>query len=124
MEDTIRALVSDGKLAPNKGKKDEELPAEYRKAKEWFADDKIEGWLSGKYLDNDDPFVAKTAKIISGKAPIALRLANRIIDEGYELPLSEAIQKELVHLNEIFSTADALTGLASVGKGRPTFEGK
>ena len=67
---------------------------------------------------------AKAAKMIGTKAPVALRLANQIIDEGYELPLTEAVKKELAHLEEIFSTADALTGLKSVGKGRPTFEGK
>lgn len=31
---------------------------------------------------------------------------------------------ELAHLGEIFSTKDALTGLRSVGEGRPEFEGR
>jgi hypothetical protein len=62
--------------------------------------------------------------MIAGKAPTALRLVNEIIDTGYEMPLAEAVKQELVHLNEIFSTADALTGLTSVGKGKPTFEGR
>ena len=30
---------------------------------------------------------------------------------------------ELSHLHEIFSTRDALTGLLSIGKSRPIFEG-
>jgi len=89
-----------------------------------FEDANIETWLSGRYLESDDPLTAKTARIIAGKAPLALKFANQIIDDGYEMPLSEGAKEELVHLNEIFSTADALTGLTSVGKRRPTFEGK
>ena len=97
---------------------------EWRKIQSLFADENIDKWLAGKYLESDDPLIAKTAKIIAAKAPLALRLANQIIDTGYEQPLSEGIKGELEHLNEIFSTADALTGLSSVGKGMPTFEGR
>jgi enoyl-CoA hydratase / 3-hydroxyacyl-CoA dehydrogenase len=124
IEDKIKTLISEEKLVPNKGKKTEDLIPEFRQIKKLFADENIEAWLSNKYLENDDPLVAKTAKIISSKAPIALRLANEIIDTGYEMPLSEGVKQELVHLNEIFSTADALTGLTGVGKARPTFEGR
>jgi enoyl-CoA hydratase/3-hydroxyacyl-CoA dehydrogenase len=124
IEDKIRTLISEEKLVPNKGKKTEDLTPEFRQIKKLFADENMEAWLNNKYLENDDPLVAKTAKIISSKAPIALRLANEIIDSGYEMPLSEGIKQELDHLNEIFSTADALTGLTSVGKARPTFEGR
>jgi len=122
IEDKIKTLISEEKLAPNKGKKMEELTPELRQLNELFADENIDAWLSNKYLESDDPLTAKTAKIISSKAPIALRLANEIIDTGYEMPLSEGVKQELAHLNEIFSTADALTGLTSVGKKRPTFE--
>jgi enoyl-CoA hydratase / 3-hydroxyacyl-CoA dehydrogenase len=124
IEDKIRTLISEEKLVPNKGKETEDLTPEFRQIKELFADENIEAWLSNKYLANDDPLVAKTAKIISSKAPIALRLANEIIDSGYAMPLSEGVKQELAHLNEIFSTADALTGLTSVGKARPAFEGR
>ncbi|MBW2605957.1 MAG: enoyl-CoA hydratase/isomerase family protein, partial [Deltaproteobacteria bacterium] len=124
IEDKIKTLIFEGKLVPNKGKKMEELTPELRQIKELFADENIDAWLSNKYLESDDPLVAKTAKIISSKAPIALRLANEIIDTGYEMPLSEGVKQELAHLNEIFSTADALTGLTSVGKAGPTFEGR
>ena len=75
-------------------------------------------------MKSDDPLVAKTAKTISGKAPIALKLANRIIDDGYEKPLKEGLKEELAHTNEIFSTKDALTGLTNVGKKDIQFEGK
>jgi enoyl-CoA hydratase/3-hydroxyacyl-CoA dehydrogenase len=124
IEDRMLELIAEEKLVPRKGKSSEELPAQWHKIKELFADENIDALLAGKTIDSDDPLVAKTAKIIASKAPIALRLANQIIDTGYALPLSEGIKGELSHLNEIFSTADALTGLSSVGKGMPTFEGR
>ena len=124
IEEKMIGLINEGKLVPRKGKDIEELSPEWRKIKELFSDENIDKWLAGKYLENDDPLIAKTAKIITSKAPIALRLANKIIDNGYELPLSEGIKGELEHLNEVFSTADALTGLSSVGKEMPTFEGR
>ncbi|MBW1721865.1 MAG: enoyl-CoA hydratase/isomerase family protein [Deltaproteobacteria bacterium] len=124
IEEKIKSGISDGTLVPNKGRKEEELPEEWRKIKALFSDDNIPGLLDGKFAESDDPLAAKTAKILSTKAPIALRLANQIMDEGYGKPLAEATRLELDHLKEIFSTKDALTGLTSVGKGRPVFEGK
>ena len=124
IDEKIQTLVAEGKLEPRKGKAPEDLPDEWRQIRALFSDENIDAWLAGEFLDSDDPIAAKAAKMIGRKAPIALRLANQIVDEGYELPLIEAVRKELAHLEEIFSTADALTGLKSVGKGRPTFEGK
>lgn len=124
IEGKLKVLIDSGRLVPKKGKDIKALPEEFQKLQALFSDENIDKWLNGDYLGNDDPLIAKTAKIIASKAPLALKLANRIIDEGYELPLTEGMQKELDHLNEIFSTKDALTGLSSVGKGRPTFEGK
>ena len=118
-------MIAAGKLVPNKGKDTEALPEDWRKIKGLFADENIDGLLAGNYLENDDPMVAKTAKGIARNAPIALRLANQIVDAGYEIPLSEGVKLELAHLKEVFSTADALTGLSSVGgKEKPKFEGR
>jgi enoyl-CoA hydratase/3-hydroxyacyl-CoA dehydrogenase len=120
----LRTLLAQGTLRPRKGKDLKDLPEEWQKINSLFSDENIEGWLAGKYLESEDPIAAKAAKMIAKKAPIALRLANQIIDEGYERPLKEAVKKELAHLEEIFSTDDALKGLKSVGRGRPTFEGR
>ncbi len=119
----IESLIKGGKLASKKGKKTEELPAEWQKIKALFADENIPSWLSGKYLTSDDPLEAKTAKTLAGKAPIALRMVNDIMDKGYKMPLKDGLKEELAHLDEIFRTKDALTGLTGVGK-RPQFEGK
>jgi enoyl-CoA hydratase/carnithine racemase len=62
-------------------------------------------------------------KRIATKAPVALRLAERLIDEGGKIDLEAGLQMELDHLIEIFSTKDAYEGLSSLGKRKPAFKG-
>ena len=124
IEAFIQKRIAEKKLTPKKGKKTSALPAEWRKIKELFSDDHIADWLSNNYLQSSDELTAKVAKTISTKAPLALKMANRIIDQGFVLPLEKGLKLELKHLNDIFSTQDALTGLTSVGNGRPVFAGK
>jgi enoyl-CoA hydratase/3-hydroxyacyl-CoA dehydrogenase len=120
----ILSMIDAGTLKPRKGKEAGDLPENWSKIKELFADRNIDDWLNGKYLDTDDPLAAKTAKIMASKAPLALKFANQIVDAGFEKPLKEGLKEELAHLNEIFSTKDALTGLTNVGKKDIPFEGK
>ncbi|HDR15184.1 MAG TPA: 3-hydroxyacyl-CoA dehydrogenase/enoyl-CoA hydratase family protein, partial [Desulfobacteraceae bacterium] len=120
----VKRLVLEGCIKRQKGRLIGGLPEKWAVITDKFRDEHIQQWLSGAYASSPDPFETKTAKIISSKAPIALKLADRIIDEGYNLPLREATGLELKHLTEIFSTSDALTGLKSVGKGKPVFQGK
>ncbi len=59
----------------------------------------------------------KIIKTIHQKAPIALRIADKLITE------KRGCESELEHLHEIFSTSDALLGLTSIGK-QVAYEGK
>ena len=52
----------------------------------------------------------KLCKVIKRKAPIALEIAEKLIDEA------KGCETELTELNHIFSTQDALLGLTSIGK--------
>ena len=61
---------------------------------------------------------------VRANAPIALAMAERLIDEGQALPLAEAMQHELDRLPELFATRDAREGLATLGKGQPAFQGR
>lgn len=78
--------------------------------------------FAGKADAGDDAAVQKTAKKIASKAPIALRIAEKLIEGGDGKPLDEGLEMELAHLEEIFSSEDALTGLSSLGRGRPEFK--
>lgn len=57
-----------------------------------------------------DPDTEKIIKRISSKAPVAVRLADKLIEE------EAGCESELEHLEEIFSSQDALLGLTSIGK--------
>ncbi len=52
----------------------------------------------------------KLAKTIKYKAPIALKLAEQLINEA------KGCSSELDHLREVFLTSDALLGLSSIGE--------
>ena len=95
----------------------------WKQIKALFSDKNIDGLLKGKYADSKDPVEAKTAKMIASKAPLALTLSNQIMDAGYAMSLKDGLKEELAHLNEIFSTDDALLGLTSIGK-KVQFAGK
>ena len=71
----------------------------------------------------DDARVAQAMKRLPHKAPIALRIASELIDRGADLPIEDALELELDHVAEIFSTKDAYEGLSSLGKRRPVFKG-
>jgi enoyl-CoA hydratase/3-hydroxyacyl-CoA dehydrogenase len=124
IDDKIRALIDAGQMTPRKGPKTDALPEDWQRLQSLFGDDHIQAWLAGDYLNSDDPLIAKTAKIIATKAPLALKFANQIMDTGYEKPLKDGLKEELAHLEEIFSTRDALTGLTNVGRRGVQYEGK
>ena len=71
-----------------------------------------------------EELAARAAKLIGFKAPLALKISNEIIDRQTDKSIEEAMEIELGRLNEIFSTADALEGLSSLGRKRPEFKGE
>jgi enoyl-CoA hydratase/3-hydroxyacyl-CoA dehydrogenase len=80
--------------------------------------------------DIDHPLLAredyvKLAKAIARKAPIALKTAMNLVDQGFPLVLQNGLQLELDGLKSIFATEDARTGLSSILSGRkPNYIGK
>jgi enoyl-CoA hydratase / 3-hydroxyacyl-CoA dehydrogenase len=70
------------------------------------------------YLNDMTPEEAeKIIKTLRHKAPVALKLADQLIDE------EKGCASELAHLREVFSTSDALLGLTSIGE-KVTYQGK
>ena len=67
----------------------------------------------------------KLAKGIARKAPVALKTAMSLIDQGSGLDLRDGLQLELDGLKTIFATQDARTGLESILSGqKPNYIGK
>jgi len=120
----IHAMVDLWESSSRKGRGSADLPEDWEQIQGLFADEHIEDWLSGKYLEDDDPLVSKIAKTVARKAPLALKYANQIMDRGFKKTLKEGLKEELAHLNEIFSTKDAFIGLTNVGKRDINYEGK
>jgi len=95
------------------------LPGKWSMIKDFFEDNTLSEIVEKKYSGNALPAeeVEKIVKTIGHKAPVALRLADKLIEE------KKGCASELEHLSEIFSTSDALLGLTSIGK-KIQYEGK
>lgn len=89
----------------------------------FFESASVEELLTGA-TSSDDAKVAKEAGKVKYKAPIATRIADRLIREGAALDLADGLALELSHLKEIFRTKDAYEGLSSLGRKRPVFTGE
>jgi enoyl-CoA hydratase/3-hydroxyacyl-CoA dehydrogenase len=122
VESAIKSLVSEGKIEKYR---EREIPERFKPFALMFSDENVEKLLSGKPPEGmAEELAAKTAKIVSYKAPLALKLASEIIDQQIDKSMTEAVEIELGRLEEIFSTADALEGLSSLGRKRPEFKGE
>lgn len=94
---------------------------------EFYSDSTIETLLEGgcpEGFDTEDRNVARQLKALSRTAPIALKMANSLIDTAANTELSDGLQGELDCLAEIFASDDALEGLSALIEGRkPSFSG-
>jgi enoyl-CoA hydratase/3-hydroxyacyl-CoA dehydrogenase len=123
IDSKIYDLIKSKEIVKKSSKQTVKLPDDFVKIKNYFSDKNIQDILSGKGELNE--VGQKISKTISYKAPIAIKLANQIIDKGSQLDLHEGLELELSYLSEIFSTHDALEGLSSVVmRRRPVFKGK
>ena len=118
----IAELVAGGEILTKARRDAPMLTDEFIAIKDYFSDDSLNALLSG---EGPDERARKIARTIGYKAPIAVKLANKIIDEGSKVSLDEGLVMELQHLPEIFSTKDAYEGLNSViKKKRPVYRGE
>jgi enoyl-CoA hydratase/3-hydroxyacyl-CoA dehydrogenase len=121
VETAIAQLVSEGK--PDKYQPTE-LPEKFLTLARLCSSENAKRLLAGKLPEGvSDEIATRIAKFIGYKAPLALKIANEIIDEQVGKSMAEAVEVELGRLTDIFSTADALEGLSSLGRKRPEFKG-
>jgi len=121
VEAAINQLVSEGK--PDKYQP-LELPERFKMLAQVCSSENVAKLLAGEMPGGvSEEIAAKTAKLIGCKAPIALKQANEIIDQQVGKSMTEAVEIELGRLTDIFSTADALEGLSTVGRKKPEYKG-
>lgn len=84
----------------------------WRSLAEFFGKNGVDVLLTTDHEPNglDLEEIARIKKILSGKAPIALHIAELLIDEA------KGPSSELAHLRTVFSSKDAMLGLTSIGK--------
>ena len=118
---TVQKLASQG--TPDKYRM-RDMPDKLKPLAKICDNENVSRLLAGKQPEGvSEELASRTAKIIGFKAPIALKLSNEIIDRQAGKSIEEAMEIELGHLKEIFSTADALEGLTSLGRRRPEYKG-
>ena len=79
--------------------------------------------LAGAADTQGNPRLIGALRRVRANAPIALGLAEWLIDEGMKRPPAEAMRLVLDRLRELFSTRDAYEGLSAQGKRQPVFQG-
>jgi enoyl-CoA hydratase/3-hydroxyacyl-CoA dehydrogenase len=99
------------------------VPERFRAQAELYGGSKVAGLLAP--AAGGDETRERMVRRLRGKAPLALRYAEEIIDGGAGLPLVEGLELELQHLEDVFQSEDALLGMKSVGGSeRPQFKGR
>ena len=120
-EAAIQELVAEGK--PDKYR-DREIPEKFKPYAVACSQENVARLLSGNPPQGvPEDLAARITKFIGFKAPLALKMGNEIIDQQAGKSMEDAVEIELGRLNDIFSTADALEGLSSLGRKRPEFKG-
>lgn len=85
----------------------------------------VKNLLDGNPLEDlADKLKARAEKMLGRKSPVAVKLANEILDAQISMSNAEAAEYELGQLDRIFGTQDAWEGLSSAGKRKPVFTGK
>jgi enoyl-CoA hydratase/3-hydroxyacyl-CoA dehydrogenase len=100
------------------------LPERFVILEEFFRDHSADDLREGRADSREDESLIRAMRRVGARAPIALQVAETLITDGADRPLEEGLQMELDHVAEIFKTRDALEGLSSLGKNKPTFEGR
>jgi enoyl-CoA hydratase/carnithine racemase len=74
-----------------------------------------------------EPSAREWASTLASGAVVAMGLAKRVIDHGFDGPLDEGLDLEAEAFVEVFGTEDAATGVRSFredGPGKATFSGR
>ncbi len=87
----------------------------------------LDDLLAGQFSTEDERLrgqLEKAVKKMKQKAPIALRLADKLISDTKENSLEHGLASESALMDQVFGSEDALIGMKSLGRSRPTFIGK
>ena len=124
MSDTVEAISASGKPEnkyPGVPRDADHPVAAFANA--FYSDENMAGLLNGSCpdgFDAEDRNVGRQLKSLSRVAPIAMRMANELLDGAVQTgdDLDAGLALALSNLEDVFSTADALEGLSALIEGR------
>lgn len=101
------------------------IPEKFQKRADICHERNIDDLLKGNPLkDLSDEFTDRVRKILGYKSPIALKMANEVLDRQVGLSIEQAKEFELGQLDRLFRTKDAWEGLSTAGHRKPVFTGE
>lgn len=119
LDSAVARALSEGVVTERSARK---TPDSFKLLADYFEQNSLDQILSGQH--SEDGFDSgKLVSRLKKKAPIAMAMADDIIERGASLPLAQGLQLELDNLFEMFGTNDAYVGLQSVGGKPATFAG-
>lgn len=122
VDEEIRNLIREGRPVKDRPRP---IPDRFTLWQALFGTDNTAALLAANIPPGfDEAVVSKILKTLRNKAPLALKLVNQIIDRQAKTSRDEGIEIELDNLKAIFSTADALEGLSSLGRKKPEYKGQ
>jgi enoyl-CoA hydratase/3-hydroxyacyl-CoA dehydrogenase len=121
MDRTIAGFLARGPVAE---RQPSPPPASHRALAEFFDANDVETIRLGHANTGGDERLERAMKAVGANAPVALRWAAQLIDNGIRVGLDEGLRMELAYVQEIFATKDALAGLRSIGKPKAAFSGR
>lgn len=83
---------------------------------DFFARARVDDILANRAETMGNSALERTSKQVASKSPLALRIAEKLIDEGSCVSLAEGLQMELSHLIEVFSDPAAQSLLRARSK--------
>jgi enoyl-CoA hydratase/carnithine racemase len=69
--------------------------------------------------DGFEEAVADLAAGLAGGAPLAIAAVTRVVNDGLERPLADALERELEELGPLFASEDAQEGMTAFTEKRP-----
>jgi enoyl-CoA hydratase/3-hydroxyacyl-CoA dehydrogenase len=119
LQDVAREAILGGQPSqPRPGRSAELLSLEA-----FFQSYSVADLLAERADTQGKPRLIGALRRVRANAPIALGLAEWLIDEGVKRSPAEAMQLVLDRLPELFATRDAYEGLSALGKRQPVFRG-
>ena len=122
LDATCQAYAT-GRLTSEKTKT---VPAEFAAVADFFARNRADDLRAGTAVTGGDAALIRAMRPVAAKGPLALRVAERLIEQGIQRTLDGGLQLEVDSVPEIFTSKDAYTGLcfrSKRGLGQPVFEG-